>query len=50
MKSILLSFARAGSKQYISFFLLVIGFKGLSNITLGFRTHMRIYFEHLEGF
>jgi hypothetical protein len=29
-KSILLFFARAGSKQYISFFLILIGFKGNS--------------------
>jgi hypothetical protein len=29
-KTILMLFARAGSKQYISFFLLIIGFKEIS--------------------
>jgi hypothetical protein len=41
--------ARGVPKQCISFFLLIIGFKGLEySITLYLGTHMRIFFEHLE--
>jgi hypothetical protein len=47
-KSILLFLARAGLTKSISFFFRLIGFKGYSILTLGYRTHMTIYFEHLE--
>jgi hypothetical protein len=49
-KSILLFLARAGLLEYNSFFLLIIGFKELEYITLGFRTYMRISFLQLKEF
>jgi hypothetical protein len=50
-ESILLFLARAGlTRRYIFFFInnRVLGVN--SYITLWFRTHMTIYFEHLIGF
>jgi hypothetical protein len=41
--------ARGVFTVYLFFFRL-IGFKGLSYITLGYRTHMTISFEHLRVF
>jgi hypothetical protein len=34
--------------KHISFFIRLIGLEGYSILTLGYRTHMTIYFEHLE--
>jgi hypothetical protein len=51
-ETILLLFrARAGSTKDIFFFIRLIGYKGIKLVyNLGLRTHMTIYFEHLEGF
>jgi hypothetical protein len=39
--------ARAGSTKEYLFFIILIGLKGYSIITISYRTHMTIYFEHL---
>jgi hypothetical protein len=51
VESILLFFAGArGLTKHISFFIRLIGLEGYSVLTLDYRTHMTIYFEHLEDF
>jgi hypothetical protein len=50
-ESILLFFARAGFLTLYIFFFNINRVLGVNSIiTLGFRTHMRIFFLHLIGF